>query len=328
VAYIAVLLTQLSDALEHSEIAWPNHKMWLPVPNVPRYMTAISPYGMSKEYDDHGHSPSKIRPDFHVATIAAYPTSPSSSNTATFSGSSLSAYNAWAPHRGFPIPATQWNYTQEPRWEPQDVYIMEAGMDSFVDDAAWRQRGARPSREDVPMPDYVSNSSSSRPVSSMTGFSFEHSRQPSITACMDDEQYNQLIQSLTPTKAAPTVGTRAPSHTPSVIMPPPKPSAAAEARVARYVRSRRTSGFTDGSQPSQPDTRDVSGSSISLLSLNSDKDGKTKSEKKHSKESKKNPKRRTSKEVLKVVQDDNQKEGQKEIRKETEKEIQEEIQVE
>jgi len=196
-------------------------------------------------------------------------------------------------------------------------------MDTFVDDTAWCQRGARPSREDVPMPDYVSvSSSSSRPLSGLTGFSFEHSKQPSITARLDDDQYNDLIQSLTPTKAAPAVGTRAPSNSPSVIMPPPKRLAPAEARSARYTRSRRTSALTDGSQPS---TREVSGAS--LMSLTSDNNGKKESEKDRNKESKKEPKRKASKEVLKETQKEIQ-ESQKEVQKKTEKGNQEETQVE
>lgn len=250
----------------------------------------MAPYGNAKGYDDHGHSPSKTgRLEVRAPVMTADPSSLSSSNTATFSGGSLSAYNAWAPHRGFPIPATQWNrHPQGPQWEPQDIYIVEAGMDTMVDDIAWRQRGARPSREDVAMPDYASTSSSSRPLSSMTGFSFEHSNQPSITACLDDDQYNDLIQSLTPTKAAPGAGTRAPSNTPSEAMPPPKLSAAATARSARYARSRRTSALAYSSQSS---IREVSGSSMSLGS-----------EKGPRKECRKQACRKVSREVLKRVQ--------------------------
>lgn len=109
------------------------------------------------------------------------------------------------------------------------------------------------------MPDYASTgSTSSRAISSMTGISYEHSKQPSINSCLDDEQYNELIEALTPTKAPP-VGTRAPSNTPSTAMSASKPSAAAEARSASYkTRSRRASALREISQPS---TRDVSGSS-------------------------------------------------------------------
>ncbi|KAJ5355742.1 hypothetical protein N7517_010351 [Penicillium concentricum] len=253
------------DVLEFSDISWPSPNMWLSVPNGSRYGSAAR-YGTSKVVGDgaHGHSPSKPdRPEHRIA-VTANTSSQSSSNAATYSGSTPSTYNAWTPHRGFPIPSTQWNgYSQEPRWEPQDTYIVEPGMDAFIDDTAWRQRGARSSREDVPMPDYVSTGSttSSRAISSVTGMSYEHSKQPSINSCLDDEQYNELIQALTPTKAPP-VGTRAPSNTPSTAataISVPKPSAAAEARSASYKsRNRRSSALREISQPS---TRDVSGSS-------------------------------------------------------------------
>ncbi|CAI7651708.1 unnamed protein product [Penicillium discolor] len=253
------------DVLEFSDIAWPNPNMWLAMPNASRY-GSVARYDTSKVVGDgaHGHSPSKPGRPEHRITITANTSSQSSSNAATYSGSASSTYNAWTPNRGFPIPSTQWNgYPQEPRWDPQDAYIVEPVMEAFVDDRAWRQRGARSSREDVPMPDYVSTgSTSSRAISSsMTGMSYEHSKQPSINSCLDDEQYNELIQALTPTKAPPA-GTRAPSNTPSTAasaISASKPSAAAEARSAGYkTRSRRASALREISQPS---TRDVSGSS-------------------------------------------------------------------
>ncbi|KAJ5457563.1 hypothetical protein N7475_008951 [Penicillium sp. IBT 31633x] len=250
------------EVLEYSDIAWPNPNMWLSVPNGGHYVS-VSRYSTSKGLEDgaHGHSPSKPdRPDHQVT---ANTSSQSSSNA--YSGSAPSTYNAWTPHRGFPIPSTQWSgYPQGPRFpEPYDTCVVETSMDAFVDDTAWRQRGARSSREDVPMPDYTSagSNTSSRAISSMSGVSYEHSKQASINSCLDDEQYHELIQALTPTKAPPT-GTRAPSNTPSTAtasMAPPKPSAAAEARSANYkVRSRRASVLREISQPS---TREVSGSS-------------------------------------------------------------------
>lgn len=246
------------EVLEFSDIAWPNPNMWLMVPNGARYGPAR--YSTAKGLEDsaHGHSPGRSdRPDHQITGNTS---SKSSSNT--YSGSTPSTCNVWTPHRGFPNPPTQWNsYPQGPRWDPQDTYIVEPAIDSFVDDTAWRQRGARSSREDVPMPDYASTgSTSSRAISSMSGVSYEHSKQPSINSCLDDEQYNELIQALTPTKAPPA-GTRAPSNTPSTAnaMVPLKPSAAAEARSASYKsRSRRTSALREISQAS---TREVSGSS-------------------------------------------------------------------
>lgn len=80
--------------------------------------------------------------------------------------------------------------------------------------AAWHpphphsHRGARSSREDIPMLDYSSgssraisgNSSNSVPMSGISGMSFEHSKQPSMTAPMDEESYNLLIGSLAPSE--------------------------------------------------------------------------------------------------------------------------------
>ncbi|KAJ5189825.1 hypothetical protein N7472_008839 [Penicillium cf. griseofulvum] len=217
------------DVLEFSDIAWPNPNLWLAMPNGSRY-------GQVARYANPAAMQLLIAAVHHQLTMPG------------------------PPHRGFPIPSTQWNgYPQEPRWEPRDTYIMESCIDAFIDDTAWRQRGARSSREDIPMPDYASTgSTSSRAISSVTGMSYEHSKQPSINSCLDDEQYNELIQALTPTKVPP-VGTRAPSNTPSTAMSAPKPSAAAEARSASYrSRNRRSSALREISQPS---TRDVSGSS-------------------------------------------------------------------
>lgn len=169
-------------------------------------------------------------------------------------------YPPWA-NRNVPVmPQWQQVYSREPRWATyNEAFVTEPGIDPYISEAAWRHRGARSSREDEPMPDYVgSSSSSSRAISSMTGMSYEHSKQPSITGPMDDDQYNQLIQALSPTKAT---GTHAPSNTPSAAVPMgTKLSAAAEARSASYSRtSARASVLREISQPS---TRDVSGSSV------------------------------------------------------------------
>ncbi|KAJ5562444.1 hypothetical protein N7461_001205 [Penicillium sp. DV-2018c] len=90
----------------------------------------------------------------------------------------------------------------------QDMCIVNPGIGAFGDDIGWRQRGAQSSREDVPMPDYAStNSTSSRVLSSMTGLSYEHSKQPSVASGLGDDHY-ELIENPTPTKAP--LGTRAP----------------------------------------------------------------------------------------------------------------------
>lgn len=120
----------------------------------------------SKDLDNaHGHSPTK----------------------------SLTTNHAWATNRAFPVPVSQlyqvpqvWQQAYADRWSGPPV-----------NDVPWRHRGARSSREDIPMPDYTSSSAcSSRALSGnsgMSGLSYE--------ASVDDEQYDVLIQALTPTKA-------------------------------------------------------------------------------------------------------------------------------
>lgn len=117
-----------------------------------------------------------------------------------------------AGRSSFPLQMPNWSSnTLDSKWDIEN--------DTFVttDTKVWQQRGARLSRDDVPMLDY--SSSSSRAISSVTGMSFEHSKQPSIPPTLDDEQYNLLLEALTPTKA-PVIGTRAPSNTPSLVDSP------------------------------------------------------------------------------------------------------------
>lgn len=138
-------------------------------------------------------------------------------------------------------------------------------MDPFKD--YHQRRRARSTLDDVPMPDYIggSSSASSRAISNMTGISYEAQKAPSVTAPIDDEQYNQLIEAFSPSKK-PNSGTHAPTNTPSSGPPiVPKPSAAAEARSASYSRgSGRPKVLKEISQPS---TRDPSGSSAPGESL-------------------------------------------------------------
>ncbi|KAJ5621993.1 hypothetical protein N7528_005225 [Penicillium herquei] len=241
------------DILEYSNIAWPNASMWTRVVPMGTKLNSAGDFAARKA-DDTPHSHSPARPEPRLL-----PTASSQS-----SGSQGMLYNAWAANRAFPVPASQWQtQPSEPRrWgfyqdrflEP---FVAEQSIDTLVNEEAWTHRGARSSREDVPMLDY-SSSSGSRAFSSMTGVSYEHSKQPSLEAPMDDEQYNALIQALTPTKP-PTMGTRAPSNTPSAVPQKPKPSAAATARSKGYSRSARASVLRDVSN-SNPSTRDVSGS--------------------------------------------------------------------
>lgn len=133
-------------------------------------------------------------------------------------------------------------------------------IDPYMIDSSARPRGARSSFDDVPMPDYVgSSSASSRAISNMTGISYEHSKQPSVTAPINEEQYHQLVEAMSPPKTVVT-GTEAPANTPSTAAPMvTKLSAAAEARSASYSRGgSRTSLLKEISQPV---SRNISGSS-------------------------------------------------------------------
>ena len=227
--------------------------MWASSPQATfRYSTSSGGFGELKQPEEaHAHTPGKS-----MASIT---------NSRTGNGAMV-YNNAWASNRAFPVPASQWQphpYQCESRWSfgiyadhNPGASLAESGVEALraAEAVAWQHRGARSSCEDVPMPDYTS-SSSSRAISSMTGISYEHSKQPSITAPMDDDQYNLLIQALTPTKA-PTIGTRAPSNTPSAIAPLAKSAPAKEARLPSNTRiSNRKSALREISQAS---TRNVS----------------------------------------------------------------------
>ncbi|KAJ5175540.1 uncharacterized protein N7482_001417 [Penicillium canariense] len=244
--------------LEYSKIAWPNPGMWSEL--IPRTAYKFGHHNSFLELKEpentHGHSPSKsdIRDPVTLSSQS------SSSQPIVYN-------NAWASGRAFPVPMSQWhphtaqNNPRDPRWggnqeRYQEPFMIEPAIDPFGNEAIWHHRGARSSREDIPMPDY-SSSSSSRAISSMTGISYEHSKQPSMTVPMDDDQYNLLIDALTPTKP-PAIGTRAPSNTPSTMAA--KPSA-----VPQAPRTSNSHGASRGSalrEISQSSTREVSGSSL------------------------------------------------------------------
>ncbi|BDD60493.1 hypothetical protein MPDQ_004694 [Monascus purpureus] len=229
--------------LEYSNIAWPNAAMWSPAPQTLFKYNSGSGYSDLKEPEDaHAHSPTRhgIR---RAGTVASQP-------------SSQALYNAWT-YRNFPTPPTQWpSYQREPRWLVQEPYATDAFIDPYMIERPSRG-GTRSSLEDVPMPDYAgSSSASSRAISSMTGVSYEHSKQPSVVAPTDEERYSQLIETMSPLKV----------HNSTIPAAPPtslRPSAAAEARSASYTRSAsRTSGPAVAlKEISQPGTRDVSESS-------------------------------------------------------------------
>jgi hypothetical protein len=105
------------------------------------------------------------------------------------------------------------------------------------------------------MPDY--SSSSSRAISSMTGMSYELSKQSSMSAPMDDEHYNMLLEALTPTK-------------PPIIHPPSSAAAAMATLMPTAIDTpetirkasnqtpgpARTLGFRERSQASSRDVSD------------------------------------------------------------------------
>ncbi|KAL1963225.1 hypothetical protein VTN77DRAFT_8550 [Rasamsonia byssochlamydoides] len=235
--------------LEYSNIAWPNAGMWCQIPcNMFKYHSGsgYSGYSDSKEADDaHAHSPTRheTRKDGNGSSQTLGQPIPST----------------W-PYRIFPTPLPHWSSgTRDPRFAPQDPPLPDPFTEPFVGGHGPSRR-ARSTLEDVPMPDYVgSSSTSSRAISNMTGISFEHSKQPSITAPADDEQYNELIEAMSPTKPLAT-GTFAPTNTPSSVPTTvTRPSAAAKARTASYSQSGCRQ--TVLKEVPQPGTRDVSGSS-------------------------------------------------------------------
>lgn len=253
-----VLITRADihpDILEYSGIAWPNPGMWAQVtPMGFKYNQSGGVGNTSEPADVHGHSPSK--PDTRILP-----------NSSIHSGPSPAIYSAFAPNRAFPV--SQWQMQpRDHRWAAfqeryQEPFMSGPAVETLANDATWNpHRGARSSREDIAMPDY-SSSSSSRAISSVTGMSYEHSKQPSITGPMEEDQYNLLLQALTPTKA-PTIGTRAPSNTPSAIV-----AAVSATKTSGRNQAKDKQSSTRGSilrEISQPSTRQVSGSSLQLAS--------------------------------------------------------------
>ncbi|OJI88730.1 hypothetical protein ABZX51_006552 [Aspergillus tubingensis] len=221
------------QVLEHSNIAWPNPSMWTREPRLFKYNSGIDPANLTAE-DSHAHSPSKQGAQGRMLAPR--------SQVSSHSG------NSWAYRnyqRSIQMPLPQWQGQCMP--------------DPFTDPVI-RHRGARSSCEDVPMPDYISSSGSSRAISSMTGISYEHSKHPSIVTPVDEESYRQLIEALSPPKPLALFGIAAPTNSPSTALPMGnKLSAAAEARSAPYTKgSSRTSILKEISLPG---TREASGSS-------------------------------------------------------------------
>ncbi|OJJ48089.1 hypothetical protein ASPZODRAFT_14243 [Penicilliopsis zonata CBS 506.65] len=246
--------------LEYSNIAWPNAGMWTQAPrNVFKYQTG-STYGDFKEAEDtHAHSPTR-----HETRNAGAANIPSDNQ---------SLYNAWL-YRNLQAPAASpWQNSspREPGWPPSqpqqlpppgphELFIPDPFIEPFMLEQPVR-RNTKTSLEDISMPDYAS-SASSRAISSMTGVSYEHSKQPSIAAPTDEEQFDQLVKSDAPVNFVAGNAQETPTVPSSILPMGTKPSAAAEARSASYARTRRASSLKD---LSQPPTREVSGSSVKSI---------------------------------------------------------------
>ncbi|EAW20963.1 uncharacterized protein NFIA_114960 [Aspergillus fischeri NRRL 181] len=238
-----------AEVLECSNIAWPNSGMWSRGQRVFKYNAGSVLSGTKQEEDLHAHSPTRHENRSVVAN----------SNRV----SNPAAYTAW-PYRNYPPPPPpQWqNSNRETTWtyQPtQEPLMADPFIDPHILDPAARHRGARPSWEDVCMPDYISNSSSSRAISSMTGISYEHSKQPSIVAPIDEETYSQLFEGVSPPKPL-ACTSQAPKNTSSALPPvASKLSAAAEERSSSCVKTARRPSILK--ELSQPGSRSVSGSS-------------------------------------------------------------------
>ncbi|KAB8228120.1 hypothetical protein ETB97_009948 [Aspergillus alliaceus] len=233
------------QVLEYSSIAWPNASMWSREPRLFKYNSRGELNDLKEPEDSHAHSPTRHGLRQPVATSSQI--------------SNPAAHGSWM-YRNYqrPIPQMHGNL-REPRWPQQEQILPDPFIDPYVLDPSARHRGARPSWEDVSMPDYVSTSTSSRAISNMTGISYEHSKHPSVISPIDEESYNQFIEALSPPKPL-SCGTQAPTNTPSVTLPMArKLSVAAEVRSASYTKAGDQESALKGS--SHPVTRNVSESS-------------------------------------------------------------------
>ena len=118
------------------------------------------------------------------------------------------------PYRLYPT--TQMPYQPAP-WPERDLRWAPAPpiTDPFSEHISvpMPTRHQRSTLTDVSMPDYfTSTSSSSRVISSTTKSSLGGNKEPSAPAPLNDEQYNQLIEALSPKKLG--SGTCAPANTP------------------------------------------------------------------------------------------------------------------
>ncbi|KAI1914840.1 hypothetical protein LOZ61_001977 [Ophidiomyces ophidiicola] len=221
------------NILEHSNIAWPNAGMWLQGPRPLLQYSFGYEKALSKNDDAHSHSPSRPEARFNLGNIGPGP--------------------GLLPCRIQPTASTQWQNNPWSEGDPAWLVSQPPVMDPFVD--PYRNlKQHRSTLDDVSMPDYPNSSTnSSRAIS--TNMSFGKSNQePTAPASIDDEQYNQLIEALSPKRAG--NGTCAPANTPaSTTAKKTRLSEAAEARI----KAARPGPLKEVSQPG---SRLPSGSSI------------------------------------------------------------------
>ncbi|KAJ5979941.1 hypothetical protein N7481_007239 [Penicillium waksmanii] len=183
------------NILEYSNIAWPNPSMWHR-----KYSSASID---TKDAEGHAHNTPTKESRAPLQLIHGQVV-PRAAPPPTF-------YTNWATSSIFDVPISHWPAysTQDPRWDidqendifttdPNPAWQQRGARSSREDvpiDPAWQHRGARASRDDIPMLDY--SSSNSRAISSVTGMSFEHSKQPSMAALMDEEDFTVLQESIT-----------------------------------------------------------------------------------------------------------------------------------
>ncbi|KAE8377437.1 hypothetical protein BDV26DRAFT_304935 [Aspergillus bertholletiae] len=235
-----------AKVLEHSSIAWPNASMWSREPRLFKYNSRGELSDLKEQEETHAHSPARHGIRQPVATNNQI--------------SNPASHSAWT-YRNYQGPILQMQGSfRESRWPQQEQLMPDPFIDPYVLNPSAHHRGARPSSEDVSMPDYVSNSTGSRAISHMTGISYEHSKHPSIISPIDEESYNQFFEVLSPPKPL-SCGTKAPTNTPSATLPMDrKYSVAAEVGSASYINK-----GSHGSLPTDKSylgTRDVSEASF------------------------------------------------------------------
>lgn len=211
--------------LELNSVAWPNPSMWMHAPQPFQYNSGNAFSTLKNSEDVHTHSPTR-----HESREMASANLPA-------------MYHTWA-YKGFAMPPTPWQNNQSDPWGNVDHFGTDPFLNAFTLPEPDPHRGARSYRDDISMPDYKSStSSSSRAISSMTGISYEHSKQPSVTGILRDDQYGQVFRSLEPPKE-PVGAAQAPARTPSVTLPigskMPQPGAPARPASSSKAATRQS----------------------------------------------------------------------------------------